>query len=96
MKIEVEARMDKTGNLLVRPTHGLYARKYARHMLETTGRPTYHALFTVGSKADGLLKDFPEKAQRDLRKGWPVRFSMDSKKFGGWLGHGARDVTLER
>jgi len=96
MKIQVEAYRNREGDLLVRPVSTIYARKYAEHMRDMTGTPSFEAFFGADTAAQAeILSKFPQQARERLEQGWPVRFKVEAWTFGHWLGYDAHEVSLD-
>jgi hypothetical protein len=93
-KILVSARMDRMGNIIIRPVSDKWARRFARAVKSNGGGYHKDIFFQEGMGAEEFIgQDLPARYKRDIENGWIVRFLVDPWLVGMWYGYDACNVA---
>jgi len=84
----VEAKMDRMGNITVRPVNERIRKQWAADTLQWGGRTDGELFLQEGMGAEEFMReDVPKQHRRALRAGWTVRFRMDAWTLRHMIGY---------
>lgn len=93
-KIQVRAKMDRMGNILVWPVGAAYAKAFVRVCNDNGGSCERKAFFQEGMGAQEFMEnDVPRKYWRDLENGYEVTWMADPWVVGHWYGWDAHTAV---